>query len=491
MLVVVPRDRPITLPINSAALVPKAPPEPERPKLTSTPVALKELKRALDTLPVADYDYDKWRDIVFAINSVDDGPDGLALAQEWSARSPKHKAEFLDSQIWPYIKERPEGKGITVRTIFAEAFKHGYQEDVLDDFDVVPDDPGDESRHSPNKFRRVRVAELLNKPAPTWIVRNVIPDAEIGVIYGQSGAGKSFVMLDIAAALDRGVEWRGLKTRKSRVVIVAAEGVQGFRNRVAAYQEYYDVILDIEVIPAAPNILHDGDMQALSASLKSAPVSIIILDTLAQVTAGADENSGKDMGKALAQCRKLHELTGALVILVHHAGKDIARGQRGWSGLRAACDFELEVTRTGTTRVLEVSKLKDGSGEGVKYPFRLHSVNLGVDADGEQVTSCVCLASDAPTARQEPKGEYVVVVWQAIQELLDASMDLSAEPVLQVSDILDAAIQRLPEDRKVRSDGREYDARRARVTKGLSGLQVQQFIKIDGANVTLAKNYSR
>ena len=62
----------------------------------------------------------------------------------------------------------------------------------------------------------------------------------------------------------------------------------------------------------------------------------VIVDTLAQVTAGADENAGKDMAPAYRHCEELMRLTGAGVGLVAHTGKDVSKGVRGWSGAEGA-----------------------------------------------------------------------------------------------------------------------------------------------------------
>jgi RecA-family ATPase len=43
---------------------------------------------------------------------------------------------------------------------------------------------------------------------------------------------------------------------------------------------------------------------------------------MSAVTPGANENSGEDVGKLIEHCKLLNKKTGALVILIHHSGKD-------------------------------------------------------------------------------------------------------------------------------------------------------------------------
>lgn len=234
---------------------------------------------------------------------------------------------------------------------------------------------------------------------PTWIVKGVLPNAELVVLFGESGSGKSFVALDLAGAIARGVEWRGRKVKQGRVVYVAAEGAGGFRNRLNAYAQAHSLdlaALDLGVIKAAPNLMvKDDALDVCKAIIAGGPVSVVIIDTFAQVMPGANENAGEDVGKALQHCKGIHKATGAVVILVHHAGKDSSKGARGWSGLRAAADAELEVVKLATGRLLRSTKQKDGE-DGLEWGFELGVVPIGVDEDGDVLTSCVVQEAAVP-----------------------------------------------------------------------------------------------
>jgi putative DNA primase/helicase len=68
--------------------------------------------------------YDQWRNIVFAIHHETGGSDeGLALAHEFSARSSKYVAEFLDDRVWPYVRV---GGGVTGEFILHTARVAGW-----------------------------------------------------------------------------------------------------------------------------------------------------------------------------------------------------------------------------------------------------------------------------------------------------------------------------------------------------------------------------
>jgi RecA-family ATPase len=105
------------------------------------------------------------------------------------------------------------------------------------------------------------------------------------------------------------------------------------------------------VLADAPNLMEKQDaLDVARAIVAAGGAQLVIVDTFAQVMPGANENAGEDVGRALAHCKGIHRATGALVLLVHHSGKDSSRGARGWSGLRAAADVELEVVRADDAR---------------------------------------------------------------------------------------------------------------------------------------------
>lgn len=402
---------------------------------------LTEVRAALVRIPndgVEHVDYDTWRNIMFAVHHATGGSDeGLSLAHEFSARSSNYDPDFLNDRVWPYIdSERPNA--ITERTLFQLARAH---EDPADDFDLLPEaetlqpaDPGrgvgehpaTTSLSSGSRFRVIPADEFSKRPAPEWIVRGILPRSELVVVFGESGSGKSFWVLDLMCATAQRKPWRDCKvsTTPCRVVYIAAEAAGGFRNRLVAYATHHETqlhALPLGVVENAPNFLKTEDVRALLLEIKKfGAVDVIVVDTFAQVTPGGNENAGEDMGRALANCRALHRATKAVVVLIHHAGKDLSKGARGWSGLRAAADAEIEISRAGEERLATITKQKDGS-DGKKYPFRLTVVPIGTDTEGETIDSCVVTHQEASAraVAREPTGENARLVWKAIHDIAD------------------------------------------------------------------------
>ena len=355
-------------------------------------------------------------------------------------------------------------------------------DEALDDFDVVAPDQADGAEPAadkPARFQFLQAAEFAQGEPMPWIVKGVLPAAGLAVLFGESGSGKSFFALDLVGAVARGVEWRGRRVLQGGVAYIVAEGAGGFRNRLRAYADEHGVDLaqmPVHVLGDAPNFMERADVKDVIASVKTLRPRVIVVDTFAQVMPGANENSGEDVGRALAHCRALHKATGALVLLVHHSGKDSTKGARGWSGLRAACDVEIEVVRSDDERMAQVTKQKDGH-DGEELPFRLVTVVLGTDADGDEITSCVVRPTVAvPRAqrKQEPRGAIERLVLAQAEGLAELPGDVP------VAALLDAVVDQMvaPEDGK-------RDRRREIVLRAVEALVAAARLSVAGGVVSV------
>ncbi|MGZ3184382.1 MAG: AAA family ATPase [Telluria sp.] len=348
----------------------------------------------------------------------------------------------------------------------------------LDDFEVLPAEEGaaPAADHSMKgeRFRVLAPGEFLQRKRAGWIVKGVLPRAGLALLVGASGSGKTFWVLDLVAAIARGIEWRGHKVTKGRAVVIAAEGAGGFRNRLEAYMSYHGVDLagfDVGVIPDAPNFLVADDVKAVVAALRTfGKLDVIVVDTYAQVMPGGDENGGVDGGKVVKHCQLLHKLTGALVILVHHVGKDLSKGARGWSGLRAAADVEITVERAQDHRAATVTKQKDGE-EGQEFGFRLNTVSIGEDDEGEEITSCVVEHTAAVAKaeqKKDPKGDNEKVVLKLAQELTGL-----VDEDVPVNALIEACVNQMVPP----ADGKR-DRRREVVVRAIESLQAANRLNI-------------
>jgi hypothetical protein len=234
------------------------------------------------------------------------------------------------------------------------------------------------------------------------LVKGLLTEGGFSVIYGDSGSGKTYFAADLGLHIAGGLPWFGRKVMLGGVVYIAAEGGLSMRRRVVGYRHRHglrkDERIPFALIPSPVNLL-DGDadlpellelMQRV-ASERSAPLRLIIIDTLSRVIAGGNENASEDMGRFVRNVDQLREKTGAHVSVVHHSGKNPSAGARGHSLLKAAADTEVEVNKTeGGVSIARVVKQRDGA-DGDTFSFKLHPVELDQDEDGEPITTCVVL----------------------------------------------------------------------------------------------------
>ncbi len=249
--------------------------------------------------------------------------------------------------------------------------------------------------------------------------------------YEASTAAKGFFGLDMLGHIADGKSWQGRRTKALPVTIVNLEGAAGYPARLQARERIHGPIKGpLYVLNGAPFLLtDDAQIEALSASIraKAAAGGIIFIDTMAQAGGGVDENSPEGMGAIVAGAMKLQQLDGGLVLLAHHIGKDASKGMRGHSSLFAALDVAIEISREGDLRSWRVAKSKDGE-DGIGGQFRLEIVEVGIDEDGDPITSCVVQyvesAFDGVFAAKIPKGGNQRIVFDRLKQLLAESIEL-------------------------------------------------------------------
>lgn len=238
------------------------------------------------------------------------------------------------------------------------------------------------------RYKLLGANDLRNLPPLKWRVRGVLPADGLAGLYGPSASGKSFLALDMAAAIAEGTRWFDCRVEAAPVVYAALEGEAGFKLRVAAWEARQGRPLPagLHIVMQTFKLTEPQDVKDLAAVIPAG--AVVFLDTLNRAAPTADENSSKDMGEILSAAKQLQNRIGGLVVLVHHTGKDTTKGLRGHSSLFAALDAAVEVSRDGDRREWKVAKSKDGQDDNAQA-FRLKLVTLGLDEHGDPLTSCV------------------------------------------------------------------------------------------------------
>lgn len=239
------------------------------------------------------------------------------------------------------------------------------------------------------------------------LVKRLIPFEGIAFLGGQSGAGKTFIAIDLAVSLASGEPFFGHKVcEKVGVVIVAAEGGGTIANRVhvARNAKAHGEILPIAWLTAPPDLSNPRELPAFIAKLKAIGAKMrethgmrlgaVVIDTLAASFGLKDENDNSEAARAIRQMHAISNALGVVVMPVHHYGKSEETGLRGASAWRAGADVVLsicadrnQITGKVTNRRLSLAKARSGE-EGEIGGFDLQFVRIGIDEDGDEYGAC-------------------------------------------------------------------------------------------------------
>lgn len=372
------------------------------------------IKEALQHIP-ASCGYDEWLEALMALHDYYNGSqDGLALAHEWSAGYPHYTAAEVNSK-WSSFEA---GKGRSYKSLLHAAKGYGADLSAMArrDAGVKP--------ASLEGFQFAAAAETAPEQGSAlewfddvtpalqdeYLIKDVLSVGALSVVYGPSNTGKTFFVLDLVYHIAAGLPWRGRRVIQAGVLYLAAEGGRGILNRISAIKKNTETKnVPFALRRAGMDLLHaEADLQAVvnyAEEVKSAKPElplVIVVDTLSRVMAGGDENAAQDMTALIKNIDAIREITGAHVLLVHHTGKDVARGARGHSSLKAATDTEIELEVEGNWRAAIVRKQREYEG-GEEFAFALKRVSLGHDQDGDEVTSCVVVEANEDAARKPRK----------------------------------------------------------------------------------------
>lgn len=326
------------------------------------------------------------------------------------------------------------------------------------------------------RYKLLGAADLRDLPPLAWRVRGVLPAVGLAALYGPSASGKSFLAFDMAAAIAEGLSWFDCRVYAAPVVYAALEGEAGFKLRAQAWEANRARRLPegLRMMLQPFKLTEPQDVADLAAVVPAG--AVVVVDTLNRAAPTADENSSRDMGEILEAAKTLQALTGGLVLLVHHSGKDATKGLRGHSSMFAAMDAAIEVTRDGDRREWKVAKAKDGQ-DGDAHPFKLRIESMGEDAEGEPLTSCVVVrdtgAQDVRSVKL-PQGGNQKLVLDALRPLFkDGRTGRPGAPPLRPCIELEAAVTAgaakltCPTDRRT---SRTREAITGLVSRGVLGL---------------------
>lgn len=236
-------------------------------------------------------------------------------------------------------------------------------------------------------------AQIKAQNQSAYRVKGIFPERGVGMIYGASGSGKSFLAFHLLGHIAVGADWFGYRTKPARCYYMGLEGFSGLGKRLELYGRTYGSECEpfLRFNDGAQWSLMDANhVQTIAETMIANGMrgGVLVIDTMSQAMAGHEENDAASMTAALKSCWEISRAIEGLVLLVHHTGKDAQRGPRGSSAITANLDGLVMVECDGEARKFKVEKSKDGQA-GQLHGFSLDVCELGNDEDGDPITSCV------------------------------------------------------------------------------------------------------
>ncbi len=218
-------------------------------------------------------------------------------------------------------------------------------------------------------------SEVFRPIPPTeWLVEGLISKGSVSVIVGEGGSKKTYSMMDLSVCLAMGKPWLNFPTTQAGVLWVDEEcGVAWMKRRLKqamnAHQAPPETPVDC-VCMANFNLRKPEDINQLFAEVWEREVGLVVIDALADVMPGGDENSVRDVVPVFQGLRKIAEFTGAAIVVIHHANK--SGGYRGSSHMRGAVELILIAQSKEISTFIDFQGIKTRDTPSLHFAAQIH-----------------------------------------------------------------------------------------------------------------------
>ena len=280
-------------------------------------------------------------------------------------------------------------------------------------------------RHARGKIRR------------DWLIEGLLPRRGVGILSGQSGVGKTHIVLDLIASIALGEPFAGMAVeRVCGAVLFAAEGQDDAvprwdvieQAKVVPYMERHNLPAGT-YIPAnwfddvprltAPDAFEQYRARLIAVAQRDRDeigiayggLGLVAIDTFTAAVDLSDDQTNSAGTNQLIFTR-LHQLAHDLdcfVLVVDHMGKDMTRGTRGSTAKEASADVVLAVTGmvaedgSVSNTAMSVRKLRGGAA-GKRVMFSLAPVRMPLDEDGRRQDGVVVKWDVASSKMRDGRG---------------------------------------------------------------------------------------
>ncbi len=235
--------------------------------------------------------------------------------------------------------------------------------------ELVSGEPLDEQ---PRYVIHTAAEALEPQPPLEWIVEGVFAAGSVSIVAGEPGCGKTYALVDCGVAVANGEGWVNLAVKACAVLLVDEEsGPRRLMQRLGDTLRGHNAGPDTRlywISLARFDLWDSGDATALESAIAETGAGFVVIDALADVMPGRDENSVRDVQPVFMALRSIAERTQAALVIIHHNNK--AGGYRGSSAIKGAVDGLISIDKIGDTLTFKDEKSRDV--ESVEFAARMN-----------------------------------------------------------------------------------------------------------------------
>jgi RecA-family ATPase len=203
------------------------------------------------------------------------------------------------------------------------------------------------------ELRVIDPAKWEGKPVPPqeWVVRELIPAKTVTLLFGDGGAGKSTIAIQLSIARDIGRDWLGMVPEIGRTLVLSAEDDENELHRRtencrAHYGIAYSDLANTRFVDLVGENAVLGEQHrngtihatalfnAVEKYVKDFKPDLVVIDALADAFAG-DENNRPQARQFIGLLKKLcrdHSLTVVCIAHPSLSGMNSGSGTSGSTG---------------------------------------------------------------------------------------------------------------------------------------------------------------
>lgn len=240
--------------------------------------------------------------------------------------------------------------------------------------EVLKVDPNPDSPPAP-RFTVYSAEDALQPQPPVeWIIERLFSAGSVSLVVGEGGSKKTWAMLDAAVCVAIGAAWLDLATTQSAVLIVDEEsGNRRMARRLGEVLRGHLAEADTPIhytTLAQVDLRNPADVEALHRLIETTGARFVIVDALADVMPGADENAVKDVQPVFIALRRIAEETQTAIVIIHHANK--SGGYRGSTAMKGAVDLMLFIESKAESPNIDFTFDKARDTEPFKFAAVAH-----------------------------------------------------------------------------------------------------------------------